>query len=222
MDRILKCIGCCLLLVTLTFCLAPHIKSIPDRVDAVEGFASLRLFDETSGGRSRFSFLFYLPRQARIDVSDFMGRTLFQIMVDGERGYFILPSRKVFWTGGEAEIMAKFLGFEMTLSEALGMISGVWGEENGVARNWRLEKDEEGRIVSGHRSNLRFWVEDFFPETATARTIGFEHPESSGRLKIMDIGFNPLRKGNALGLEALDGYTPKTWEEIRILMEHED
>ena len=206
----------------LTSCLAPRIENIPDRVDGIEGFASLRLIGEAGEGRSRFSFLFYLPGQARIDVSDFMGRTLFQILLNDNRGYFILPSRKVFWAGGEAEIMAKLLGIEMTLKEAVGMISGVWRQDIETTRNWSLEKDENGRVVGGSRSGLRFWVEDFFPETESARTIGFKQVESSGRLKILDIGFNPIRREGAFSLEALDGYSLKSWEEIRALMEHED
>lgn len=222
MGRSVKFIGGCLLLAILTSCLSPQIESIPDRVDGIEGFASLRLIGKTGEGRSRFSFLFYLPGQARIDVSDFMGRTLFQILINEERGYFILPSRRVFWGGGESEIMAKLLGFEITLKEAMGMISGVWRRDIETIRNWRLEKDESGRIIGGRRSDLRFWVEEFFPETESARSIGFEQAGTSGRLKILDIGFNPVRRKGAFSLDVLDGYSHKSWEEIRTLMEHED
>jgi len=222
-GRFVKFIGGCLLLAMLTSCMAaPRIKNIPDRIDGIEGFASLRLIGEAGEGRSRFSFLFFLAGQARIDASDFMGRTLFQILLNEGRGYFILPSRKAFWAGGEAEIIAKLLGIEMTLKEAMGMISGVWWRDIETIRNWSLEKDENGRIVGGNRSDLSFWVEEFFPETESARTIGFKQAESSGRLKILDIGFNPIRREGAFSLEALDGYSLKPWEEIRVLMEHED
>lgn len=222
MGRNLAHLGCCLMLVSLLGCRPPRITSVPERLDAVEGFASLRFTGDAGGGRSRFSFLFYPPRQGRVDVSDFMGRTLFQIVIEKGKGYFILPSRKVYWAGGEAEILAKFLGFEMTLSETVGMLTGIWGEKEGLDRNWELEKDQAGRVLGGRRSDLRFWVEDFFADGVTARTIGFEHRRSSGRLKILEIAYNPPPGSEPFRLNELDGYALRTWEEIQAMMEHDD
>ena len=60
------------------FLLAP----LPSKIDRIEGYASIRVTGEGGTARSKFSFLFDLPHQGRIEVSHTFGRALYQIIVN--------------------------------------------------------------------------------------------------------------------------------------------
>jgi len=201
---------------------------LPSKIERIEGYASLRIIGDQGSSRSKFSFLFQLPHQGRIEVSNILGRTLYQIIVAEDKAAFIVPSKKVYWQGEEEEIIRYFLGFRLNLYEMINLLSGKWeskvmedeGEES--KESWRFAKDERGRIQAGTRDEFRFEVHEFFTDTPFARLLIFQHPLNDGRLKILRINLNrPLKKG-AFSLSVLGRYERKSWAEIERILANEN
>lgn len=46
---------------------------LPSEIERIEGYASLRISGDQGSSRSKFSFLFQLPHQGRIEVSNILG-----------------------------------------------------------------------------------------------------------------------------------------------------
>jgi len=201
---------------------------LPSKVERIEGYASLRITGDQGSSRSKFSFLFQLPHQGRIEVSNILGRTLYQIIVAEEKAVFIIPSKRVYWQGEEEEIIRYFLGFRLNLYEMINLLSGKWeGEEMGYEGEerkeiWSLAKDEKDRIMTGQRGEFRFEVKEFFADTPFARILIFQHPLNRGRLKILRINLNqPLKKGT-FSLSVLGRYERKSWAEIEKILANEN
>lgn len=217
--------GICFLLLFLTSCQPSRISltPLPSRIERIEGHASLRIDGDQGSTRSKFSFVFQLPDQGRIEVSGALGRVFYRIvMIEGE-AYFIVPSKKVYWRAQEEEIIDKFLGFRLSLAEMINLLSGKWrggdaGLEAGI-QEWTLVKDQKGRILSGQRGDLWFKIIEFIDNTPFARRLVFEHPLSSGQLKILHIGLNRPINDRVFSRQFLERYAPKTWEEIQELIE---
>jgi hypothetical protein len=174
---------------------------LPSKIERIEGYASLRVIGDQGSSRSKFSFLFQLPHQGRIEVSNIFGRTLYQIIVAEDKAAFIVP-----------------------LYEMINLLSGKWenkvmeeeGEES--KESWSFAKDERGRIQAGKRDEFRFEVQEFFADTPFARLLIFHHPLNDGRLKILRINLNrPLKKG-AFSLSVLGRYERKSWAEIERIL----
>ncbi len=206
---------------------SPLLIYPPSKIERIEGYGSLRVSGERGAGRSKISFLFELPHQARMAVLDVMGRTLYQIFINEEKAVIALPRQKAYWQGEEEEVVENSLGFRLSLEELIGLLSGSW-EEGGtkggedILEQWNFEKDREGRAVSGQRGELRFEVKEFFAETRFARLVAFEHPSSRGSLKVLGLTFNqPLGK-DSFSLSFLEGYERKDWAEIEKMLRHEN
>ncbi|MFC2169360.1 hypothetical protein ACFLRM_02180 [Acidobacteriota bacterium] len=203
------------------------ISSFPSKIDRMEGYASLRISGEQGVTRARFSFLFHLPDQGRIEVSDFLGRTLYQVIINGDKAFFVLPSKEAYWQGEEEEIINKFLGFTMALHEMTSLLSGQWkrpmdynkGNKNSEA--WLLERDEKGRILAGQRGSLRFERKEFIENSPIARILVFEHAKIIGRVKVLSIEFNRALKNNVFSTLFVRNYKQKTWAEFQALMNNE-
>lgn len=221
-------IGACLVLLFLSSCRPSSIclSPLPSQIERIEGYASLRITEDQGSARSKFSFLFQLPNQGRIEVANFLGTTLYQIIIDEGEAFLLVPSKKVYWHGEEDEIIGKFLGFRLNLHEMISLLSGQWrGEKNQVGtRNWRgdwtLEKDEKGRIEYGRRGELWFEIKEFFNSTTFARLIIFEHPLNKGRLRILNIGLNRPLKKEGFSKAFLENYEQKTWLEIQEMLDN--
>jgi len=201
---------------------------LPSKIERIEGYASLRITGDQGSSRSKFSFLFQLPHQGRIEVSNILGRTLYQIIVAEEKAAFIVPSKKVYWQGEEEEIILYFLGFRLNLYEMINLLSGKWegekmGHEGEEDREiWSFAKDERGRIMAGERGEFRFEVKEFFADTPFARILAFQHPMNDGRLKVLRINLNqPLKKG-IFSLSVLGKYERKSWAEIEKILANEN
>ncbi|NIO48818.1 MAG: hypothetical protein GTN73_05185 [Candidatus Aminicenantes bacterium] len=201
---------------------------LPSKIERIEGYASLRIAGDQGSSRSKFSFLFQLPHQGRIEVSNILGRTLYQIIVAEDEAAFIVPSKRVYWQGEEEEIIRYFLGFRLNLYEMINLLSGKWeGEEMGYENDrskeiWSFAKDERGRITAGQRGEFRFEVKEFFTDTPFARLLVFQHPLNKGRLKILRINLNqPLKKGT-FSLSVLGKYERKSWAEIEKILANEN
>lgn len=203
------------------------LLSPPSQIESIEGYASIKISGDQGSVRSKFSFLFHLPHQARISVADLLGRAIYQIIVDEERAVFVLPSKRVYWQGEEEEIIDKFLGFRLSLDEVISLLSGEWNEgkraeEEKNLAGWSFEKDEMGRIVFGQRGEFRFEIKEFFSKTPFARLVGFEHPLNRGSLKILSLSFNQPLKKESFSFSFLDGYKRKSWEEIEKILGNEN
>jgi hypothetical protein len=169
--------------------------------------------------------LFQLPHHGRIEVSNILGRTLYQIIVAEDKAAFIVPSKKVYWQGEEEEIIRYFLGFRLNLYEMINLLSGKWESEvmeNESKERWSFAKDESGRIQAGKRDEFRFEVQEFFAETPFARLLIFHHPLNDGRLKILRINLNRPLKKRAFSLSVLGRYERKSWAEIERILANEN
>ena len=221
----LRMIGLCLCVAFLLSCGSSKLllTPIPPQIDSMEGYASLRLKNEEGSAKSKFSFLFHLPSKGRIESSDFLGRTLYHIIINDEGAFFAVPSKKVFWQGTEEEIVYRFLGFRLNLDEMISLMNGQWNwsdrEDRARLDEWIFEQDKQGRVVIGRREDLWFYVEEFIVNTPLARTIIFKHPLNDGRVKILNIGFNKPIKEGAFSTSFLDAYQRKTWVEIEALLQ---
>jgi outer membrane biogenesis lipoprotein LolB len=204
------------------------ILPLPSKIERIEGYASLRITGDQGSARSKFSFLFQLPHQGRIEVSDILGRTLYQIIVAEDEAAFIVPAKRVYWQGEEEEVIRYFLGFRLSLEEMINLLSGRWeggemeneGQES--KENWSFTRDERGRITAGQRGELRFEVKEFFADTPFGRLLFFQHPLSRGSLRILRISLNrPLKKGT-FSLSILGKYQRKSWAEIEKILANEN
>lgn len=215
------------LLAAVLSCCQPSVLSIsplPARIEMIEGHASLTISANQETARSKFSFLFRLPDQGRIEVSGALGSVLYRILIDGGEAYFIVPSKKVYWQAQEEEIIYEFLGFRLNLAEMINLFSGDWERQNQVfaedLEDWTLVRDQKNRIKSGKRGSLWFEVEEFIENTPFARRIAFKHSMSSGQLRVLGIGLNrPIRDG-VFSKKFIEKYQPKTWAEIQDLIRH--
>jgi len=220
--KINKAAVICLVLMAAAACTPPRIllSPVPDRIEKIEGYARLKITDELGSQNLKFSFLLILPSVGKIDVSDFMGRSLYQIIISGENAYLTVPSKKVFWQGKEDEVINKFLSFNLNLSELVCLFSGHWptspAEKNKIS-SWELKKDKNGRIIFGQRGDLLFEVEEFIDNTPIARSLIFKHPFNQGRLKFLKMDFNQPGPDPGFFTAFLKNYEKKTWEEIQVL-----
>lgn len=196
------------------------LSPLPSRIESIEGYASIRITGEQESTRSKFSFLFHLPHKGRVEVSNWFGKTLYQIIIVEEDAFFVLPSKRVYWQGEEEEIIQKFLGFRVNLYEMISFLSGQWEKSDITEQSkawmesWDLEKDEKGRVLAGQRGDLFFEVEEFFNDTPFARILNFRHPLSKGHLKTLKINLNRPIKKDAFSIAFLEKFEEKSWAEI--------
>lgn len=227
MLRRLHAIGFGCLLLFLACCQPSRvlISPVPDQIKNIQGYASLRVKSEGGSSRSKFSFLLVLPDQGRIDVTDFLGRALYQIIIDRGSAYLVIPSKKVYWQGAEEAVIEKFLGFPVALEEMSNIFSGRWpvpDKDRMRFDPWVLDKDEKDRVLSGQRGDLRFVVEEFIAETGIIRRLVFEHPYTQGNLKIIKIDFNQLYRAEAFNMGFLSKFAQKTWPEMQEMLNDAD
>ncbi len=197
------------------------LSPVPSRIESIEGHARLTLFGAEESSRTKFSFLFLLPDQGRIEVSDFLGRTVYQIIIHYEMGYFVVPSKKVYWKSTENDIIEKFLGFGLTLQELINLFCGKWtsfDESKDKGLKWTLERDNKGRVQAGRRGELRFEVVEFIADTFLAKQLIFEHPVSHGHLRFLRLNFNQPLVPRAFNTTFLNEFAQKGWDDIQALL----
>ena len=215
---VLGCFASCL---PSKFSLPP----LPSIIESMEGYGSLRITGDQGTSKTKFSFLFFLPHKGRIESFDILGRSLYYILIDEEKSFFVLPSKKVYWEGDVEEVIYRFLGFRLDQYEMISLLRGHWTgvdpeAEKGL-ETWNFEKDERGRILVGRRGDFRFEIQEFFGDSQFARILLFHHPLSEGRLKILKINFNKPIKLTAFSRRFLKKHELKTWDEIEKLLENE-
>ncbi len=198
----------------------PSFSPLPPQVESIEGYASLRLARERATAKSRFSFLFLIPGQGRIDIYDPLGRTVSNLFIEENEAFFVLPSKKIYWRTTREEAMGRFLGFALSPQEMMAILSGKLEELGG----WDLERDGRGRVVRGQRDDLRFDVRQFFEDSRLPQLIALSHAGDKGSLKILRLNFNQPLKKDAFRLSFLEDkeYTAATWAEIEKWLRHEN
>jgi hypothetical protein len=203
------------------------VPSVPSSIESIEGYGALRMSGDQGSSKIRFSFLFSLPHRGRIESFDYIGRSLYYILINKEKSFFVLPSKKVYWEGKVEEITSRSLGFSLNQYEMVSLLSGQWtGEQISLEarkalEKWNLERDGRGRIVTGEREEFRFEIQEYFGGTPLARLLLFFHPWSKGRLKILKINFNQAIKPAAFSQPFLERYVLKSWAEIEELLANE-
>jgi hypothetical protein len=203
------------------------VPSVPSRIESIEGYGAIRITGDQGSSKIRFSFLFSLPHRGRIESFDYIGRSLYYILIDKEKSFFVLPSKKVYWQGKVEEITSRSLGFCLNQYEMVSLLSGQWtGEQISLEakkalEKWNLERDGRGRIVTGEREEFRFEVQEYFADTPFARLLLFFHPWSKGRLKILKLNFNQAIRPAAFSQPFLERYELKSWAEIEELLANE-
>lgn len=168
--------------------------------------------------KGKFAFLFRRPGLGRVEAVDPIGRTVFVILFREDRAYFAMPGKKVYAEEGPETMMKRFLGLSLLPDEVLGLLGGTWTDA-GQATGWRLERDEQGRVAGGERGGFAFTVREFFPGAGVPREIGLSGPGSTGRMKVLKLGFNPAPREGAFDASFLRAYALKTWDEIRELLD---
>jgi hypothetical protein len=165
-----------------------------------------------------------MSRRGRVVVTDFLGGSAAEFVFAGDDGYLVLPTKKIYWKAGPAEIVEKLLGFPLTFDEMAGLICGRWpagGADGGPFREWTFERDG-GRTRAGRKGALEFTVGEFFPGSPIPRTVDFHDALGSGRLTVRGIDFNGTGAATAFRLDFLGAFSPKSWEEIAGMLRHED
>jgi len=216
------------IIILLIQCLPSRVlfSPVPSKIKSIEGYASLRVYGEEETARTKFSFIFLLPDQGNIEASNFLGQTIYRIIINSEGAYLIIPSKKVYWKGHEEEIIYTFLGFKLNMREMISLLTGEWKElgliqKEGYDQGWKLEKDQTGRIRSGWRGTLHFEIQEFVENSSLARILMFENEFTHGRVRLIKANFNRPIKSEAFSANFLRGYQRKSWEEIQALIDNE-
>ena len=196
----------------------PSLTNLPEIIESVQGYASLKITAEGNAARSRFSFVFSHPDRAWIESTDILHRSLFQVVMAEGESYLVIPSKKVFWKGREEEIMNHLFGFPLNLREMSAMICGRWEKRlrsmSDTDEEWRLKRDASGRFVSGERGDVSFEIKEFIEKTPVARVFEFFSSGVEGRVKILRIDINsPLRHG-LFSSSFTENFAELSWEQI--------
>jgi outer membrane biogenesis lipoprotein LolB len=171
----------------------PILGPVPDRIESIQGHASLRVARLGGAGRARLAFWLQPPGRARLEALDPLNRTIFQVAVEDETATLLVPSRKAYWTGARAEVLEAGLGFPLSVAEMAGMLSGCWTS----AAGWDLTRDGLGRIGGGRREGFSFRVDEFFPSRPIPRKIVFAAADGSGALTVLGLSFNAPNQAGA-------------------------
>ena len=198
----------------------PSLTPLPPQVKSIEGYASLRLTREGRTIKSRFSFLFLLPGQGRIDIYDPLGRAVSSLFIEENAALLVLLPKKIYWRAAREEAMSKLLGFSLSPQEMTSILSGKLEDLSG----WDLDKDAQDRIVRGRRETLRFEVRQFFGASHLPRLLALSSSGDRGSLKILRLNFNQRLKKDAFRPSFLEdkNYSAATWAEIDKWLRHED
>lgn len=202
------------------------LSPYPEQIETIQGFASLKIKGTDSFSRSKFSFLFSLPDKARIEVFDFLGRTIYQIIIKDKRAFLVVPSKKIYWLSTEEEIIEKFIGCKLSLAETASFLSGQWKylKEKAEDKNkdsWDIKRNREGKVIRGEKSGMTFQVNEYIEGTDLIENVSFENRFQEGQLKILSIDFNNPVKENFFSFSFIESFQRRSWDEIKEVMGHE-
>jgi hypothetical protein len=199
----------------------PRLVPPPGEVAAVEGYGSASIAGPDASLKGKFGFVFRAPDLGRVEAVDPIGRTIFLVVFRGGRAWFVLPGRKAYAEDEASVMMERVLGVAIRPSEVLRLLSGTWpaGDRPEDMGGWSVERDASGRVVRGAHGDFDFSVKTFFPGDEVPREIGLAGPETSGKVKVLKLNFDPAPRPGAFDTAFLRAYAPKTWDEILELIE---
>jgi hypothetical protein len=196
----------------------PRLAPVPEKIVSLDGYGSISVQGGDITAKSRFAFIFRPPDLGRVEALDMFGRTQAILVFREGKAVMILPSKGAYWAGPEEDLMDKFIGFGLSAGELSALISGRWDGRRVPAEaagaGWSIETDRSGRAASGARGGFRFVTTEFFRDAPVPRTIAFNGPRGSGRLRVLKISFNSPARGDPFGLAVLSGLREKSWPEI--------
>ncbi len=203
------------------------LSPYPDKIETIEGFASLKITGEEGYSRSKFSFFFSIPDKGKIEAFDFLGRTIYQIIIEKERAFLVVPSKKIYWESTEERIIDTFIGAKMTLSEVICFLIGEWdslGEkrEDKSQDPWIIKKDNKGRVIEGKKKDMSFTVSEYIDGTGLIRSLDFGNRFQKGTLKVLGIDFNSPVNQSHFSLSFIKDFEEKSWEEIQKIIYNEN
>lgn len=198
----------------------PVFSPLPPQVTSIEGYASLKLNRNGETTRVRFSFLFLVPEEGRVEIQDSIRRTVASLFLMKESALLVLPSHRAYWQAEPEVAMEKLLGFDIRQEEIAEILQGKGDNLTG----WDVERDERQRVIRAERGKLRIEVREYFASTNLPQRLFVSQDGQQGHLKILRLRFNqPLRKG-VFDLSFLKGenYSSCTWDEIERLIRNEN
>jgi outer membrane biogenesis lipoprotein LolB len=209
-------------IIPLISCLPtrPSFAPLPSKIESIEGYASFRITREGASAKSRLTFVFRLPDQGRIEVSDPLGRTV-SLLIFGESGaFFVLPAKKTYWQATREEVMSKLLGFDLSPEELTDLLSGYEEHLSG----WVLDRDGRDRVTGGRRGEVRFEVRRFFQDGRLPQSLYLAGAGNEGSLRILRLSFNQPQKKDAFRPIFLESgkYAAVSWAEIEEWLHHEN
>jgi outer membrane biogenesis lipoprotein LolB len=198
----------------------PSFGPVPPVVHSLEGYASWRLVRDGSSARSRLSFLFVLPDRGLIEVHDPLNRTVSRLFLQGGTAYLVLPGKRAYWEAPRREVMESLLGFDFSVEELSGLLSG----RDEQLAGWTLERDDRSRMTGGRRGDLVFSVRRFFEHGRLPEMIALSNGTDRGSLRVIRLRFNQPPKQDAFRLAFLsdERYRAVSWAEIEEWLRRED
>jgi hypothetical protein len=209
-------------------CRIPQASMAPVPPDwkTLQGYGSLKFLIRGEAGRSRFSFVIEPPGRGRLVVADAFNRTLAEIFVGGDDGYFVLARDRAYWKAPPQAIFEKFIGFGLNLEEMGWLLGGRWKQARAAASpafaGWELAEDGEGRTASGRKGVFSFKVLEYFKGSPVPRRVDFSSDLGRGRLTILSVAFETAAGPDAFRLDFLKTCVSKSWEEIEKIFRHDD
>jgi outer membrane biogenesis lipoprotein LolB len=212
--------GLLVILSGACFVVRPSFGPIPPVVRSLEGYASWRLVRDDASARSRLSFLFVLPDRGLIEIHDPLNRTVSRLFLEGGSAYLVIPGKRAYWEAPRREVMGKLLGFDLSVEELSGLLSGRDRQLTG----WTLQTDDRSRVTGGHRDDLTFLVRRFFEHGRLPEMIDLSNGTDRGSLRVIRLRFNQATKEDAFRLAFLsdDRYRAVSWAEVEEWLRHED
>lgn len=220
--------GALLAALVLASCVkrAPVLIPPATGVEAVAGFGSASVRGVEADVKGKFAFLFRKPGWGRVDAFDPLGRTIYYMIFVGDDAYLIVPQKKVYAQDRPEAMVGRFLGFSLRPDEIVEILGGEWAAGGAQGQpepggGWTLARDGSGRVVRGEKDGLAFEVPEFFPGAGVPRTILFSRPGTSGRMKILSLGFNPPPRPEAFDTSFLKTFARRSWGEIQEIARNE-
>jgi hypothetical protein len=203
----------------------PVLGPVPERIESVQGHASIRTNRSGASARARLAFRLVPPLLARLEALDPLNRTIFTVSVDGDEAVLIVPSRKAYWSGPRTDVLDAGLGFPLSVVEMAGLLTGRGPsapEAAGEDAAWTLSRDVKGRVVSGSRRGFSFGVDEFFSQAGVPRRIRFAAADVSGTLTVLGLSFNAAAPEAAVSPRIPPAYARLTKAEMTRLLRDED
>lgn len=183
---------------------------------SVEGYGTADLRGAVAG-EGKFAFVFRRPGLGRVEGVDPLGRTAFVLLFEKDRAWFAVPSRKTYAEDPAEEMMARFIGGRLRPDDVLRLLGGGWdGSE--AAEGWTVDRDEQGRVVAGHRGEFSFLVRTHFRGGGVPREVLITGPEASGRVRVLRLTFDPPPRAEAFDRAFLQAFTRKSWPELEEML----